>query len=100
MESPKGIVELAHLVRNGFVESKHFGSLLIRTKDGTPLISLGDPTAPIFPRSAVKPFQAIAMVRHGLDLPDHLLAFICGESLRQPCSHSWCKSDIGESWLI
>ena len=74
MESTKGIVELAHLVRNGFVESKHFGSLIIRTKDGTPLISLGDPTAPIFPRSAVKPFQAIAMIRHGLDLPDNLLA--------------------------
>ena len=74
MESTKGIVELAHLVRNGFVESKHFGSLIIRTKDGTPLISLGDPTAPIFPRSAVKPFQAIAMIRYGLDLPDNLLA--------------------------
>jgi len=28
----------------------------------------------VFPRSAAKPTQAVAMVRHGLDLPDHLLA--------------------------
>lgn len=74
MESIQGIVELARIVRNGFVESKHFGSLLICGVTGAPLVSLGDPTQPIFPRSAVKPFQAIAMVRNGLDLPDNLLA--------------------------
>lgn len=74
MDSLQGFVELAHIVRNGFVESKHFGSLLICEKDGSPLISLGEVTHPIFPRSAVKPFQAIAMVRNGLDLPANLLA--------------------------
>jgi L-asparaginase II len=34
----------------------------------------GDPDHVIFPRSSNKPAQATAMVRHGLDLPVHLLA--------------------------
>jgi L-asparaginase II len=74
MDSVDRMVELAQLVRNGFVESRHFGSLLIRDKEGTSLLSLGDVAQPVFPRSAVKPFQAIVMVRNGLDLPDNLLA--------------------------
>jgi len=74
MESNQDLVELAQLVRNGFVESKHFGAIVICDRDGTPLLSRGDVSQPIFPRSAVKPFQAIAMVRNGLDLPDNLLA--------------------------
>ncbi|OIQ79479.1 L-asparaginase II [mine drainage metagenome] len=74
MESNAGLIELAQLVRNDFVESRHFGSLFICDKDGAVLLSLGDVAQPVFPRSAVKPFQAIAMVRNGLDLPDRLLA--------------------------
>ena len=74
MQSGPALVQLAHVVRNGFVESKHFGSLLIANKNGAPLLTLGDVGQPVFPRSAVKPFQAIAMVRSGLDLPESLLA--------------------------
>jgi L-asparaginase II len=74
MESVPGIAELAHVVRNGFIESRHFGALLIRDVNGTAIKSLGNVAQPVFPRSAVKPFQAIAMVRNGLDLPDNLLA--------------------------
>lgn len=87
-DSIQGVVELAQVVRNDFIESKHFGSLLIRDKDGAPLLSLGDTTQPIFPRSAVKPFQAIAMVRNGLDLPDHLLAL-------SAASHSGGELHVG-----
>jgi L-asparaginase II len=32
---------------------------------------------PVLPRSSLKPIQALAMVRHGLDLPPHLLALVC-----------------------
>jgi L-asparaginase II len=34
----------------------------------------GDPDAPFYPRSSLKPLQAVAMVRAGLDLPADLLA--------------------------
>lgn len=74
VQSILGIAELAQVVRNGFVESRHFGALLISDKDELVIVSRGDSSQHVFPRSAVKPFQAIAMVRNGLDLPDNLLA--------------------------
>ena len=39
-----------------------------------PSLTAGDPLAPFYPRSALKPLQAVAMVRAGLDLPADLLA--------------------------
>ncbi len=47
---------------------------LSSTPAGSSIRSWGDPDHVIFPRSAAKPAQAAAMVRNGLDLPDHLLA--------------------------
>ena len=88
MDAVEGNVELAHLVRSGIVESKHFGSLLIRDKAGRTLLSLGDVTHPIFPRSAVKAFQGIAMVRIGLELPPNLLAL-------SAASHSGSQLQVG-----
>jgi len=65
---------LAQDVRSGFVESVHHGSAVALDADGRPVVEVGEPAAPIFPRSANKPFQAAAMEHAGLDLPDHLLA--------------------------
>jgi L-asparaginase II len=42
--------------------------------DGSAVVRLGSVEQPIFPRSANKPFQALAMVRNGLDLSGELLA--------------------------
>jgi L-asparaginase II len=68
---------LAHVVRGGFVESVHHGSLVALAPDGTPEIALGSATAPVFPRSSNKPLQALAMVRSGLRLEPELLALAC-----------------------
>jgi L-asparaginase II len=68
---------LAHLVRGGFVESVHRGSVVVTAPDGSVERAWGDATSPMFPRSSNKPVQALAMVRHGLDLPDELLALVC-----------------------
>ena len=65
---------LAEVVRSGFVESIHHGSAVALDRDGHVVVEAGDPSAPLFPRSANKPFQAAAMEHAGLDLPDHLLA--------------------------
>ena len=65
---------LAVQTRDGLVESVHYGSVIATAADGRTLLAAGEPLAPFYPRSALKPLQAVAMVRAGLDLPDELLA--------------------------
>ena len=65
---------VAEVVRSGFVESVHHGAVLALSADGTEVLSIGDVTTPIFPRSSNKPMQALAMLRAGLDLDGELLA--------------------------
>jgi L-asparaginase II len=67
-------VPLALQIRGGAVEGVHYGSLAATDADGSVLFSAGEASAPSFPRSALKPLQAVAMVRAGLSLPDDLLA--------------------------
>ncbi|WP_028660437.1 asparaginase [Nocardioides insulae] len=67
-------VQIAEIVRSGFVEGGHRGSVVALTPEGQVDWAVGDPTAPILPRSCNKPLQAAAMVRLGLDLPPELLA--------------------------
>lgn len=64
---------LAHVIRGDLVESIHRGHLAVLDPDGVEF-ALGNIDLPIYPRSAVKPIQAAAMVELGLDLPDRLLA--------------------------
>lgn len=65
---------LARVVRSGFDECEHHGSLVAIDGDGEILFSVGEPTRPMFPRSSNKPIQAVGMVRAGLDLAPDLLA--------------------------
>jgi L-asparaginase II len=65
---------LAEIVRSGFVEGHHRGSLVTLAADGTVDLALGDVTAPMFPRSSNKPVQAAAVLRAGLDLSGERLA--------------------------
>ncbi|MBT2382410.1 asparaginase [Streptomyces sp. ISL-11] len=65
---------LAEVVRSGFVEGHHRGSLVVLAADGSVELSLGDPAAPVYPRSANKPMQAAAVLRAGLDLSGERLA--------------------------
>ena len=74
MSSP---VVVAEIVRSGFVEGHHYGSVVALDRDGAIEWSVGSVTEPILPRSCNKPIQALAMVRQGLDLPGDLLALAC-----------------------
>ncbi|MGQ4485353.1 asparaginase [Streptomyces sp. SAS_281] len=65
---------LAEVVRSGFTEGHHRGSLVVLAADGSVELSLGDPGAPVFPRSSNKPMQAAAVLRAGLDLSEERLA--------------------------
>jgi L-asparaginase II len=68
---------LAHVVRGGFVESAHRGTVVALGPSGEPELALGCVSAPVFPRSCAKPVQALAMLRHGLRLDPELLALAC-----------------------
>ena len=65
---------LVAAVRDGLVESVHYGSAIALAADGSVAATAGEPLAPFYPRSALKPLQAVAMVRAGLELPADLLA--------------------------
>ncbi|GAA3968858.1 asparaginase [Actinomadura viridis] len=69
---------LVEVERSGFVESWHRGSVAGLDEGGAMALRLGVPDEPIFPRSAVKPMQAVAMLRCGLDLADQELALAAG----------------------
>ncbi|GLZ14609.1 asparaginase [Actinomadura sp. NBRC 104425] len=69
---------LVEVERSGFVESRHRGSAVGLAADGSVAVCAGDPDAPVFPRSANKPMQAVAMLRAGLDLDGELLALAAG----------------------
>jgi len=58
-------VELVEVVRSGFRECVHRGSLVVLAPDGKPTISLGEVHTPIYPRSSNKPMQAVALLRSG-----------------------------------
>ncbi|QCU77327.1 asparaginase [Citricoccus sp. SGAir0253] len=71
-------VELVHVVRNGFIESRSTGSAVVTAPDGSVLAALGSPGAPVYPRSTLKPLQAIASLRRGARLTDEQVALACG----------------------
>lgn len=76
---------LAEVVRSGFAESRHRGSVVVLGPDGVPVASVGDVSAPIFPRSANKPLQAAGMLRAGLHLADPAdLAVVCASHSGEP----------------
>jgi L-asparaginase II len=56
---------LVEVTRGSVVESRHRGSVAIVDGDGRLVFSLGDIEMPSFPRSAVKPFQALPFVESG-----------------------------------
>lgn len=95
---------LCEVVRSGFVESRHRGSLVLLDADGGVELAAGDVDRPVFPRSSMKPLQAVSMLRNGLDLPEKLLALACashsGESVHVDlCRAILARAGLGEAAL-
>lgn len=67
-------VPLAHVVRGEIVEGVHYGSVVVLAADGSVAFRAGDIDAACYPRSALKPLQAVALRRAGLELDGELLA--------------------------
>ncbi len=71
MAAPEILVDI---VRSGFVEGHHRGSVVYLDADGRVGWAIGESVAPIYPRSCNKPMQAVGMLRLGLGLDGELLA--------------------------
>ena len=75
---------LAEVVRSGFVEGRHRGSLVVLDTDGSVTLARGDVTSPIFPRSSNKLMQAAGMVELGFGGRDELLALAAASHWGEP----------------
>jgi L-asparaginase II len=74
-------VPLAEIRRGGILESLHHGVAVVADAEGRILQSWGDPDFVTFPRSSLKPFQAIPLVESGAadaaGLTEEHLALAC-----------------------
>ncbi|WAB83155.1 asparaginase [Microcella daejeonensis] len=68
-----GSVELAVVERSGFIESRHIGAAVVVDADGRVLRAVGDARALVFPRSTLKPVQALAVLGTGARFTDEEL---------------------------
>lgn len=73
---------LVEVTRGGVVESVHRGHAVVVNAEGRVTAKWGDPSLAIFPRSAIKPLQAIPLVESGaldaFNLGEPELALACG----------------------
>ena len=63
-----GAEVLARVDRAGLVEVVHAGHAVALGADGSPRVRAGNPDRPFLPRSSLKPLQAVAMLRAGLEI--------------------------------
>ena len=91
------VVPIAETTRSGVVESVHFGAVVALDADGMIAWSAGDPDTEVYPRSALKPLQAQAMVDAGFaaeptSSPSPPPATAASRSTSRPSAASWPTS--------
>jgi L-asparaginase II len=102
---PKAIelVELARVWRGPVVESVHSGAVIVCDLQGRYRHTWGDPGWATTPRSALKPFQAIAMVESGaadaLGLTDEHIALACASHYAEPNQVALVRDWLGKLGL-
>jgi L-asparaginase II len=79
---------LLEVTRGALVESRHRGAVAVTDAEGRRLWAIGDVSAPVFPRSAIKALQAIALVESGAaeryGFGDEELALACSSHSGEP----------------
>ena len=79
---------LVELTRGPLTESLHRGAIAVSDAKGNPRIALGDVEKPIFPRSALKPVQAVPLIESGaaeaFGLSDEEVALACASHSGEP----------------
>ncbi len=90
---------LVELTRGPLVESFHRGAIAIADAHGELVFSLGDVQRPVYPRSSLKPIQALPMVESGaadaFGLSEEEIALACashsGEPMHTERVAAWLK---------
>lgn len=78
-------VDLVEVVRSGFRECVHRGSVVIIGPDGEPTFAAGSVHVPIYPRSTNKPLQALTLLKQGFaPLDDAELAIATASHTGEP----------------
>lgn len=85
------------VTRGGMIESRHRGAVAVVRDDGQLLASLGDVSQLIYPRSSIKPLQAIQLIESGAaeayQLTDRQVALACsshnGENIHVETVRRW-----------
>ncbi len=90
---------VAHVVRNGFVESVHHGCAVVTDSAGVVQSEVGDAGALCLPRSSNKPMQAVAMLRAGLQLNAPLLALASASHSGEPFHLDGVRQILAQSDL-
>lgn len=102
-------VPLAEIHRGGILESLHHGVAVAADAEGRILLSWGDPSFVTFPRSSLKPFQAIPLVESGAadaaGLTEEHLALACAshsaEDFQVALVRGWLdRLGLSESALV
>jgi L-asparaginase II len=79
---------LVEVLRRGLVESRHRGAVAIVDGDAATVLAVGDVARPLFPRSAVKPLQALLLMESGAadryEFGDEELALACASHSGEP----------------
>lgn len=72
---------LAQSIRGNWIENRHHGAICVSDASGRILTSVGDISAEIFPRSAIKALQALAIFKSSanakFDMSDQAIALAC-----------------------
>ena len=109
MASDGHFVPFARVERGGIPESHHLGVAVLADASGKVRARWGDPDAVTFPRSALKPFQAVDLVESGafdaFGLAEQDLALACashsGESFHIERVRAWLDLiDCDETCLV
>ncbi|HWS56216.1 MAG TPA: CvpA family protein, partial [Pyrinomonadaceae bacterium] len=83
-----GMVRLAETVRGGVVESIHHGVVAVADADGRLVAGWGDVDTVTYPRSSLKPIQAVGLIESGafdaLGLDEAHLAMACASHRAEP----------------
>jgi L-asparaginase II len=90
---------LAEVVRSGFVEGRHRGSVVLLAADGSVEWAVGEVASPVFPRSSNKPMQAAGMLRAGLDLRGERLALAAASHSGEPFHRDLVRAMLDEHGL-
>ena len=102
-------VPMAEILRGGILESIHHGVAVVADAQGRVLLSWGDPSFVTFPRSSLKPFQAIPLVESGAadaaGLTEEHLALACAshsaEDFQVALVRGWLERlGLSESALV